>query len=99
MTISDSVSGGNLQDGILAISKRGQGSIRVTLEGTRVLNNDANGIRSSGPDVVVRVNNSVVTGNSRALAFDEGGVVLSTGNNLVEGNANNSPFSGTIKLK
>lgn len=99
MTISDSMTGGNLQDGVLAISKTGQAPIRVTLDRVRVLNNDKNGVRSSGPNVAVRLTDSIVTGNNAGVTFDAGGMLLSAGNNLVEANAASGSFSGSFKLK
>jgi hypothetical protein len=49
--------------------------------------------------VTVRVKNSDVAGNSTGLSFAGGGRLLSVGNNLVEANAVNGAFSGTVTLK
>jgi hypothetical protein len=99
MTITDSVVGGNLQDGILAITNPGQAPIRVTLDRTRSLNNDANGIRAVGPNLTVRVSNSVVSGNTTGLSVSSGAALMTSGNNVVEGNATNGAFSGKFALK
>jgi hypothetical protein len=57
MTIADSMTAGNSQDGILAAMASGGAPIGVTVTNTKSVNN-AFGIRSIGPNVTVRVKNS-----------------------------------------
>ena len=98
MTISDSVSSGNSQDGIIAVTQSGGAPIGVMVTNTKSVNN-AIGIRSIGPNVTVRVKNSDVMGNGTGLSFFGGGVLTTYGNNAVNANATNGAFSGTIPLQ
>jgi len=98
MTIADSMVAGNAQDGIIATTPAGGAPIGVLVVNTKSVNN-AIGIRSLGPNVTVRVNNSNVTGNGTGLAFGSGGALLSAGNNLVQANGANGVFSGSVGLQ
>jgi hypothetical protein len=93
MTIADSVSSGNSQDGIIAVTPSGGAPIGVYLKNTKSVNNPI-GIRSLGPNVTVRVDGSSVLGNSTGLSFSGGGALLSAGNNMVQANGINGSFSG-----
>jgi hypothetical protein len=99
LTLTDSVVGGNLDDGVFAVTRPGQGTVRLTLERTRLLNNFKAGIRAGGQGTTLRVTDSTVTGNATGLAFATGAALLSAGNNLVEGNGVNGVFSGRVALK
>jgi len=98
LTITDSVTASNVQDGIVATTPAGGAPIGVTVENTKSTNN-AIGIRSIGPNVTVRVSNSTIVGNGTGLAFTSGGALLSFGNNEVEANATNGAFSSPVALK
>jgi hypothetical protein len=102
VTISDTVIDSNSQDGIIATTPSSGGApIGVMVKNTRSVNNTI-GIRSIGPNVTIRVDNSTVTGNSTGLSFNSfgtGGALLSFGNNNVEGNGTNGAFSGPVVLK
>jgi hypothetical protein len=98
MTITDSVSTGNLNDGIIATTPAGGAPIGVYVKNTRLANNGF-GIRSIGPNVTVRVDSSSVIGNTTGLSFSGGGALQSYGNNSVDANATNGAFSGPIPLK
>jgi hypothetical protein len=98
MTIADSMTAGNSQDGIIAVTPSGGAPIGVMVTNTKSVNNTF-GIRSIGPNVTVRVKNSDITGNSTGLSFSGGGALLSTGNNLVEANGTNGAFSGPVALQ
>jgi hypothetical protein len=98
MTINDSVSSSNLNDGIIATTPSGGAPIGVYVKNTRLANNGF-GIRSIGPNVTVRVDGSGIIGNSTGLTFSGGGKLLSAGNNFVEANAVNGAFSGAVTLK
>ena len=98
MTIADSMIGGNAQDGIVATTPSGGAPIGVLVTNTKSVNN-AIGIRSIGPNVTVRVGNSVVTGNGTGLATLAGGALLSFGTNAVQANATNGAFSGSVAMQ
>jgi len=98
MTISDSVSSGNSQDGIIAVTPGGGAPIGVLVKNTKSANN-AIGIRSIGANVTVRVTGSAVIGNGTGLSFSGGGALLSFGNNEVQANGANGAFSGSVGLQ
>ena len=98
VTITDSVTASNAQDGIVASTPAGGAPIGVMVENTKSTNN-AFGIRSFGPNATVRVSESTVTGNGTGLFFTGGGALLSFGNNEVEANATNGAFSNPAALK
>ena len=98
MTISDSVSNGNSQDGNIAVTPSGGAPIGVMVKNTKSTNN-AIGIRSIGPNVTVRVDGSTIIGNGTGLSFSSGGALLSAGNNTVEANGANGAFSSSYALK
>ena len=98
MTVADSVSSGNTQDGIIAVTPGGGAPIGIYVKNTKSTNN-AIGIRSIGPNVTVRVDGSSAIGNGTGLSFSGGGALLSAGNNMVEANGSNGAFSGSVALK
>jgi hypothetical protein len=97
-TITDSVSTGNAQDGIVATTIGGGAPIGVMVKTSKSVNNSF-GVRSIGPGVTVRVDGSAVIGNGTGLASLSGGALLSFGNNNVEANGVNGAFSGSVALK
>jgi hypothetical protein len=98
MTITDSVSSGNLNDGIIATTPSGGAPIGIMVKNSKSVNNGI-GIRSLGPNVTVRVSGSTVAGNSTGLSFGSGGALQTFGNNEVQANAVNGAFSAPIPLK
>jgi hypothetical protein len=99
MTISDSEVAGNSQDGIIAVTPGSGAPIGVMVTNTKSVNNNI-GIRSLGPNVTVRVDNSKITGNVTGLSFGGGGGALLTyGNNNVDANGTNGAFSGSAALQ
>ena len=98
MTIWDSVSSGNLNDGIIAVTQSGGAPIGVMVTSTKSVNNRF-GIRSVGPNVTVRVNSSDLIGNDNGLVFSGGGALLTFGNNAVRANAVDGAFSGPVTLQ
>ena len=98
VTVADSVTASNAQDGILATTPAGGAPIGVLVTNTKSVNN-AIGIRSIGPNVTVRVDGSSVIGNGTGLAFASSGALLSFGNNAVQANATNGAFSGPVALQ
>jgi hypothetical protein len=98
MSVTDSVSSGNLNDGVIATAPAGGAPIGVMVKNTRSVNNGF-GIRSLGSNVTVRVDGSSVIGNSTGLGFSGGGKLLTFGNNNVEANGSNGAFSAPVALK
>jgi hypothetical protein len=98
MTIADSMTAGNSQDGIIAVTPSGGAPIGVMVKNSKTVNNSI-GIRSIGPNVTVRVDGSSVTGNGTGLSFSAGGALLSYGNNNVDANGANGAFSGPVALQ
>lgn len=94
-TIKESMISGNSQDGIVATTSAGNAPIGVFVSGSASSNN-AIGIRSIGPNVTVRVDNSKVVGNDTGLAALSGGALLSYGNNNVDANGSNGAFTGSV---
>jgi len=97
-TIADSMLGSQKQDGIIATTPGGGAPIGVLVTNVKSVNNTF-GIRSLGPNVTVRVESSIITGNVTGLAFGSGGALLTTGNNLVQANGANGAFSGPVALQ
>ena len=98
MTVRDSVSSGNTQDGIIAVTPSGGAPIGVMVTNTSSSNNTI-GIRSIGPNVTVRVDGSSVIGNGTGLSFSGGGALLTFGNNAVQANGTKGAFSGSVGLE
>jgi hypothetical protein len=98
MTVTDSTSTANSQDGILAASSAGGAPIGITVRNS-VSTNNSIGVRSIGNGVTIRLDNSGVIGNAIGLVSTSGGALLSAGNNLIEANGSNGAFSGAVPLK
>ena len=98
ITISDSVSASNRQDGILASTTGAAAPIGILVKNTRSTNNTF-GIRSLGTGATIRVDGSSVIGNGTGLSFSGGGALLSYGNNNVDANGTDGTFSGSAALK
>jgi hypothetical protein len=98
MTIADSVTSGNSQDGIVATTPSGGAPIGIMVKNTKSANNGF-GIRSIGSNVTVRVDSSSVIGNGTGLSALNGGALLTFGNNAVRANGTDGAFSGSIGLQ
>ena len=98
MTVADSFTANNAQDGIIAVTPGGGAPIGVLVTNTKSTNN-AIGIRSISPNVTVRVKNSDITGNGTGLSSGSGGALLTFGNNAVQANGTNGTFSGSVGLQ
>lgn len=85
-TVRDSVSAGNLSNGIWATAPTGASTIRALVDRSAAVNNAGIGILSDGPSSQVILSNSVVTGNVTGLSFTNGGTMPSLKNNAVAGN-------------
>jgi hypothetical protein len=98
MTINESLSGGNAQDGIIATTPSGGAPIGIYVKNTRSSNNNF-GIRSIGASATIRVDGSSVIGNVTGLSFSNGGKLQTFGNNASQANASNGSFSGPVPLQ
>jgi hypothetical protein len=92
ITVSDSVSANNGNAGILADSLGGT-PIGVMVRSSTIANNAADGLQASGTGATIRVTRSTITGNVTGWANSVSGVVLSYGDNNIDGNgsANTEP--------
>ena len=97
VTIADSAINGNTNEGILA-SATGTGAVAVMVSNTQSVNN-INGIVSDGANTTVRVVDSTIIGNVTGLSTQNGGALLSYGNNKVRANATDGAFSGPVVLQ
>jgi hypothetical protein len=91
-TIRHSVVAGNMFDGLAA-----EISGELNIESCMSVNNGL-GVYSNQTSLV-RVSNSVITGNDSGVAADSTATLLSRGNNTVEGNRTNQTFPSTYPPK
>jgi hypothetical protein len=100
VTITDSVSGGNIQDGIFAISELRQAPVTMMVNRSRSVNNVGHGIRALGENVFVLVDSSMIAHNGVGMDFDSGAELRSAGNNVVERNrTGRGSFSSQFDLR
>jgi hypothetical protein len=97
VTVHDSVITENSSVGILAQASAGAGSSTVSIESSIITNNEA-GIRSSGAGsantAVIRISEVMITDNTNGLLAENGGSIVSFGNNRIAGNTTDgSPTS------
>src|SRR5262249_12074048 len=84
-TVTDSVAAANLQQGINAFSGVGHAVINMLVVGSVASNNLA-GIHAQGANATIRLAQSTVTGNEFGWLATVGGVLLSYGDNSIDGN-------------
>jgi hypothetical protein len=96
-TISDSVVSGSTENGITAISSGS--SVVFMIDQTKITNNSAAGLFSSGSNAGMLARNSTVYGNAIGLDAASGGALYTYGNNSVNGNTTNGAFTGTAALQ
>jgi hypothetical protein len=87
VTVSDSVSTGNTHSGIFTVSNTGT-SVNTMVQNCTVANSGSVGLEASGLGATVRVTRSTITGNNTGWAGLSNGVVLSYGDNNIDGNLN-----------
>jgi hypothetical protein len=97
-TIKDSTLSANVNDGVVAVTSSGHAPVGVFVSNTSSTNNTY-GIRSIGPNVTVRVDNSKVVGNGTGLVAGGGGALLTYGNNKVDANGADGAFTGSVAVK
>ena len=76
-------------------------SLAVALVQNSVFNHNTTvGMNASGTGAgIIRVDGSVLTGNTLAVSFSGGGTVRSYGTNIVDGNGGGTTFSGAVLQK
>jgi hypothetical protein len=85
VTISDSVSANNATGiGTNVLS----GSVTVMVQDSVIANNSTNGVLSQTSNSTIRVTRSTITGNGTGWNIASSGVVLSYGDNNIDGNTN-----------
>jgi hypothetical protein len=87
VVVSESVSANSAADGIFANSTGGT-SINVMVRNSKIANNAVDGLHALGAGVTIRVTRSTLTGNNTAWDAVSTGVVLSYGDNNIDGNTN-----------
>jgi hypothetical protein len=89
LTVSDSVCANNASAGIFANAVTPSASVNVMVRNSTIANNGSYGLATSDSSTaIVRVTRSTITGNGNAWANVSGGVVLSYGDNNIDGNTN-----------
>jgi len=88
-------------DGITAINAGGTNPVAVLIDGSTLNNNSGAGLIANGSSMLVRVNNTTITGNVLGLIAFGGSTISTYGNNRVIGNPtngvpNNGSFSNAI---
>jgi hypothetical protein len=86
VTVSDSVASNNATNGIVAQDLGGTVSIMV--RNSTIANNGFYGLESDGAGATIRVTRSTITGNATGWLNFNSGVVLSYGDNNIDGNTN-----------
>jgi len=86
LTVSDSVSANNAGSGIVAAS--GGVPINVMVRNCTVANNGSIGLQAAAGPATLRVTRSTITGNGTGWSNIGLGVVLSYGDNNIDGNTN-----------
>jgi hypothetical protein len=85
VTVGDSVIA---SDGIGIFALSTGTPVNVMVRNSTIANNSSNGLEASGFGVTVRVTRSTITGNSTAWTTPNSSVVLSYGDNNIDGNTN-----------
>jgi Right handed beta helix region len=85
ITVSDSVSANNGAIGILA-NPIGTMPNNILVRNSTIANNGAAGLQASNPGATLRVTRSTITDNGSGWVGNNGGIVLSYGDNNIDGN-------------
>jgi hypothetical protein len=86
VTFTDGVVANNAISGISASSNTP--ATNVMVRNSTIINNGGAGLEALGDEAIVRVTRSTISGNNTAWFTDLGGVVLSYGDNNIDGNTN-----------
>lgn len=93
VTVSDSSSVGNINDGFVAVSTALPALL--TIAGSTASGN-GNGVQAQGAFATVQISNVTVAGNTVGLVKSSGGRIVSSNNNSVRGNGTDGQPSSTI---
>jgi Right handed beta helix region len=91
VTVADSVSANNGANGSnpgIYASSNGGTQVSVMVRNSTIANNAMDGLQASGTGATIRVTRSTITGNNTGWAVSSNGVVLSYGDNNIDGNTN-----------
>jgi hypothetical protein len=100
ITVVSSNVSGNTNSGISLFNTAGGAAINIMVDRVAAANNGANGgLRADGPNTLLRVGNSTVSGNTTGTAINNGGLIQSYGNNQINGNTSDGPNPPVIALK
>ena len=95
VTVSNSVASGNVTNGFIAVGTA-VGSAVLNLDSTVSSNNGTNGVRADQVGSVVRISATTISGNAVSGLSENGGVIVSFGNNAVDGNGVNGSPTSTV---
>jgi hypothetical protein len=91
VTVADSVSANNGSNGSgpgINVNSTGGTQARVMVRNSTIANNAMDGLQASGTGATIRVTRSTITGNNTGWANSSSAVVLSYGDNNIDGNTN-----------
>ena len=95
-TVRDSVSSGNTNPGIAALTGFGSnGQVRVMVDRSAFVNN-LTGVVAHAANATIRIGDSTVTGNQHGLVSVLSGAILSYGTNKVDGNDADENPTGSV---
>jgi Right handed beta helix region len=97
-TVSNSVASGNNDVGFVALTASGHAPTTLMVFHSVAANN-LFGIDAEEAGAIIRLDQSMVTGNSSGWAVFNSGSVLSYGNNSIDGNASSQTAPPSIALK
>ena len=95
MSISDTTVSNSARNGVVA--RQVSGPVQIMLDGVKVTGSDQ-GVRATGGGII-RMGNSVVTGNGTGFSISSGGQILSYGDNKTHGNTVDGAPTGNIPLR
>ena len=98
MTVADSMSAGNSQDGILAQAQAGDAGVSIMVNNSQSVGNLI-GVRAIGAPATVRLDGVTLTGNGTGITTSSSGSVLSAGNNHNQANGVNGAPTGPSPLQ
>jgi hypothetical protein len=87
ITVTDSVIAGNTETGIVATAFSPGAIANVMVRNSTIANNFV-GLDADGTTAIISVTRSTITGNNTGWETFQGGVVLSYGDNNIDGNTN-----------
>jgi hypothetical protein len=96
VTVADSIASGAPFHGFSAVGTGG--AISMMLNRVTSTNNAGDGVRAVGPNALIRMGSSVVTGNGTGVSASGGALLQSYGNNQLDGNGVEGTVS-TVSLR